>query len=155
MAKNTIEQLIAIEAIKQLKARYFRFMDTKDWTALPTVFAPDAQMDMRGETGDESGLIIGAANIAAFMRSSVEFLITVHHGHTAEIEILSPTTLSPTTARGIWAMEDKLWKPEGSKSTLPFTALHGYGHYRETYVCIDEQWLIQTTKLTRLHLEIS
>jgi hypothetical protein len=147
---NDIQRLLAIEAIKQLKARYFRFMDTKDWAALPSVFAPDAQMDMRGETGDGSGLITGAANIAAFMRSSVEFLITVHHGHTAEIEILSPTTAS-----GIWAMEDKLWKPEGSKSTLPFTALHGYGHYRETYVCINEQWLIQSTKLTRLHLEIT
>src|SRR5947199_180691 len=101
--------ITAIEAIKQLKARYFRFMDCKDWSALPTVFALDAQMDMRGETGDASGLITGAANIAAFIRGSVEFLITVHHGHTAEIEILSATS-----ARGIWAMADKLWKPQGS-----------------------------------------
>ena len=147
---NDIERLLAIESIKQTKARYFRFMDTKDWVALPTVFAPDAQMDMRGETGDDSGLVTGAANIAAFMRSSVEFLITVHHGHTAEIDILSPTT-----ARGIWAMEDKLWKPESSKSTLPFTHLHGYGHYRETYQCIDGNWLITTTQLTRLHLQIT
>jgi len=147
---NEAAQVLAIEAIKQLKARYFRFMDTKDWAALPTVFAPTAQMDMRGETGDDSGLISGAANIAAFMRSSVEFLITVHHGHTPEIDILSPTA-----ARGIWAMEDKLWKPEGSPSTLPFTHLHGYGHYRETYVCIAGNWLIKTTQLTRLHLQIS
>ncbi|HSB95828.1 MAG TPA: nuclear transport factor 2 family protein [Spongiibacteraceae bacterium] len=146
---NDTERLLAIESIKQTKARYFRFMDTKDWAALPTVFAADAQMDMRGETGDDSGLITGAENIAAFMRSSVEFLITVHHGHTSEIEILSSTN-----ARGIWAMEDKLWKPEGSKSTLPFAHLHGYGHYHETYSRIDGQWLIQSTKLTRLHLEI-
>lgn len=146
---NDIERLLVIESIKKLKARYFRFMDTKDWAMLPTVFAPDAQMDMRGETGDDSGLVTGAANIAAFMRSSVEFLITVHHGHTPEIEILSPTS-----ARGIWAMEDKLWKPPGSPSTLPFTALHGYGHYHETYQCIDGNWLIKTTRLTRLHLEI-
>lgn len=147
---NDMGELIAIEAIKQLKARYFRFMDTKDWAALATVFAPTAQMDMRGETSDGSGLISGAANIAAFIRSSVEHLITVHHGHTPEIEILSPTT-----ARGIWPMEDKLWKPAGSASTLPFDALHGYGHYRETYVCIDGRWLIDTTTLTRLHLEIA
>lgn len=144
-----LERLLAIEAIRQLKARYFRFMDTKDWSALPTVFAPDAQMDMRGETGDDSGLIDGGPQIAAFMRASVEHLVTVHHGHTPEIELLSATS-----ARGLWAMEDKLWKPEGSKSTLPFNALHGYGHYHETYSKIGDQWLIQTTRLSRLRLDL-
>jgi hypothetical protein len=147
---NDIERLLAIESIKQTKARYFRFMDTKDWDSLPTVFAPDAQMDMRGETGDESGLISGGNNVAAFMRVSVEHLVTVHHGHTPEIELLSATS-----ARGLWAMEDKLWKPEGSKSALPFNALHGYGHYHETYSKIDGQWLIQTTKLTRLRVDLT
>lgn len=147
---NDIERLIALDAIKQLKARYFRFMDTKNWNALPTVFAPDAQMDMRGETGDDSGLITGGANVAAFMRASVEFLVTVHHGHTPEIEFLSATS-----ARGLWAMEDKLWKPEGSKSTLPFNALHGYGHYHETYSKIGGEWLIQTTRLSRLRVDLS
>jgi ketosteroid isomerase-like protein len=146
---NDIEHLLAIESIKQTKARYFRFMDTKDWAALPSVFAPDAQMDMRGETGDESGLISGAANIAAFMRASVEHLITVHHGHTPEMEFISATS-----ARVIWAMEDKLWKPENSLSTLPFTALHGYGHYHETYSKIGAAWLIQTTRLSRLRLDL-
>ena len=147
---DDIERLLAIESIKRTKARYFRFMDTKDWDALPTVFAPDAQMDMRGETGDESGLITGGANVAAFMRASVEHLVTVHHGHTPEIEILSATT-----ARGLWAMEDKLWKPEGSKSMLPFNALHGYGHYHETYTRIGDQWLIQTTRLSRLRVDLA
>lgn len=147
---ETVYRLLAIESIKQLKARYFRFMDTKNWQELPTVFAPDAVMDMRGETADDSGLISGADNIAAFMRQSVEFLVTVHHGHTPEIDILSETS-----ACGIWAMEDKLWKPEGSRSTLPFNALHGYGHYHETYSKIDGQWLIQTTRLSRLRVDLS
>lgn len=147
---DDIERLLAIEAIRQTKARYFRFMDTKDWGALPSVFAPDAQMDMRGETGDDSGLISGAVNIAAFMRASVEHIVTVHHGHTPEIEILSATA-----ARGIWAMEDKLWKEAGSQSTLPFTALHGYGHYHETYSKVGDQWLIQSTRLSRLRVDIT
>ena len=30
-----------IEAIKQLKARYFRTMDTKDWAGMREVFADD------------------------------------------------------------------------------------------------------------------
>ena len=49
---NDIDKLWAIEQIKQLKARYFRSMDTKDWAALEAVFAPDAVMDMRSEMRD-------------------------------------------------------------------------------------------------------
>ena len=30
---TTVDRLAAIEEIKQLKARYFRFIDTKDWAA--------------------------------------------------------------------------------------------------------------------------
>ncbi len=147
---NDYEKLYAIECIKRLKARYFRFMDTKQWAELETVFCADASMDMRGETHDESGLIAGGRAVAAFMRQSTEFLITVHHGHTPEIEITSATT-----TRGIWAMEDKLWNPEGSKSTLPFKTLHGYGHYHETYECIDGTWLIKSTRLTRLRVDFT
>lgn len=38
-----------IEAIKRLKARYFRLMDTKQWGDFATMFAEDAVMDMSGE----------------------------------------------------------------------------------------------------------
>ena len=40
-----IEALAAIEQIKQLKARYIRFMDTKDWAGYESVFAPDVVFD--------------------------------------------------------------------------------------------------------------
>ena len=40
-------QLLAMEEIKQLKARYFRFVDTKDWEALSTIFCEDAVFDAR------------------------------------------------------------------------------------------------------------
>jgi hypothetical protein len=147
---NDIERLSAIESIKQLKARYFRFMDTKDWANLETLFSADAVMDMRTEVGNESGLVQGGHNVAAFMRQSTEFLITVHHGHTPEIEITSATT-----ARGIWAMEDKLWNVDGAAKHLAFKTLHGYGHYHETYIRVDGHWLIQSTRLTRLRLDIT
>ena len=39
---DDLERLVAIEEIKQLKARYFRCMDTKDWEGFAEVFAPDA-----------------------------------------------------------------------------------------------------------------
>ena len=43
---DPIERLTAIEEIKQLKARYFRCMDMKDWDGQVTVFAPDVEVDV-------------------------------------------------------------------------------------------------------------
>ena len=44
---DTLDKLLWIEEIRQLKSRYFRFMDTKDWGALRTVFCDDATFDCR------------------------------------------------------------------------------------------------------------
>ncbi len=145
-----LDRLVAIEEIRQLKARYFRSMDTKDWAGLESVFAPDAELDMQGEAADKSkaaeGLVVGGANVAAFIRNAVIDLLTVHHGHMPEIEITSPTT-----AKGIWAMEDLLRWPEGAS----VKTLHGFGHYHETYRKVDGAWRIQTSRLSRLRLDIT
>ena len=37
--------LLEIEAIKQLKARYCRYLDTKDWQAWRSIFADDFVSD--------------------------------------------------------------------------------------------------------------
>jgi hypothetical protein len=140
--------LDAVEQIKQLKARYFRCMDTKDWSGFAEVFAADAVMDMSSEMRDRTtagdGITRGGPEIATFVRGAVDAVQTVHHGHMPEIEITSPTS-----ARGIWAMEDKLRWPEGS----PIRTLHGYGHYHETYEKLDGQWRIKTITLTRLRVD--
>jgi hypothetical protein len=103
---DAAEQLLAVEDIKRLKARYFRCMDTKDWLGFAQVFAVDAVMDMSEEAGaapgDLSHITRGAAAIAAMAQAGMEGVQTVHHGHMPEIEINSRTT-----ARGIWAMEDR------------------------------------------------
>ena len=146
---NVVERLEAIEEIKQLKARYFRCMDTKDWDGFASVFAPDARMDVSGElasdAADGTGVTTGNREIAAFVRASIDDVTTVHHGHTPEIDVTSPTN-----ATGIWAMEDHLWWPEGSS----ITTMHGYGHYHETYEKVGGRWLITSTTLTRLRTDI-
>jgi ketosteroid isomerase-like protein len=128
-----------VEAIKQLKARYFRLMDTKDWEALVSVFTDDVEVDVSGEGG---GITRGANEFLSFLRTVIGNAITVHHGHTPEIELTSPTT-----ATGIWALEDRLWWPEGG----PFSSMHGFGHYHETYEKTDAGWRIKSLRITRLH----
>jgi uncharacterized protein (TIGR02246 family) len=132
-----------LEEIRQLKARYFRLMDEKDWGALADVFTDDVEMDM---TGEGSGVIRGREAYMPFIRQVLDGVTTVHHGHMPEI-----TITSPTTATGIWAMEDMLWWPAGG----PMTHMHGYGHYHETYERTSDGWRIKTLRLTRLHRVVS
>ena len=129
-----------VEAIKQLKARYFRTMDTKDWPGMRAVFTDDVVMDTSESGG---GVITGADEFIAFLSETLADVVTVHHGHMPEIEITSPTT-----ATGIWSMEDMLRWPNGME-------LHGYGHYHETYAKTDGGWRIASTKLTRLRSDFT
>jgi SnoaL-like domain len=136
--------LVAIEAIKQLKARYFRELDTKNWEGLGTIFT-GVRHPLTGEwrppEGGEDRIFRGRAAIVAMIRAAVGELITVHHGHTPEIEILSEST-----ARGIVPMEDTLRFSSGE------LLLNGFGHYYETYQKIEQGWQIKTSRLTRLFI---
>jgi hypothetical protein len=115
------DRLIAIEEIKRTKARYFRCVDTKDYAGFGGVFTPDGVLDLRFsykapnfvQAHTESSLpaeeiFTGRAAIIALARKGMAPLISVHHGHTPEIEIDSGTH-----AHGIWAMEDILWNAPG------------------------------------------
>ncbi len=129
-----------LEAIKQLKARYCRTMDTKDWAAMRQVFADDVVMD----TTDSGGSVVtGADEFMAYLLEILGDRVTVHHCHTPEIDVTSATTAS-----GVWAMEDMLRWPDG-------TELHGYGHYHETYAKLDGEWRIKRSVLTRLRMDIT
>jgi hypothetical protein len=152
---DALHRLAAAEEIKKLKARYFRDLDDKNWQGLDSTFAEDAVFDLRavnsvrrlpgGELvpplGGEDQVFRGRATIVAMIRTAVEGLMTIHHGHAPEIEVLTDCT-----ARGIWALEDILRFPSGK------LLLHGFGHYHETYEKADGAWQIKTSRLTRLYL---
>lgn len=131
--------LLEIEAIKQLKARYCRLLDTKDWSAWRDLFTDDFVSD----TSRAGGKVVhGADEFVAFTRKSLRSQATVHQVHAPEIELTSPTT-----ARGIWALEDVV-------RFGPGVNLRGYGHYTETYELVDAQWRFTTSALTRLREDI-
>nr|WP_152851416.1 nuclear transport factor 2 family protein [Paraburkholderia atlantica] len=134
-----------MEEIRQLKARYFRCIDTKNWDGFKSVFAPDARFDI---SDDVPGcILVGREKIGQAVSVPLAECVSVHHGHCPEIEVTSETTAS-----GIWAMEDMLrWAAE---STYPNRTLHGYGHYVESYEKIDGQWHIKSMKLERLRVDV-
>ena len=157
---DDLQRLIAIDEIKNVKARYFRCMDQRDWDCFEACFTDDCDFDVSlaelvlppGENAEpdtssatrENWAHNGAKAIRAFVSDLLVGVRTVHHGHMAEIEILSPTT-----ARAVFAMEDLLDYPDGH----PQRHIRGHGHYHETYEKVDGMWKIKTLKLTRLRLE--
>ncbi|ANI39256.1 nuclear transport factor 2 family protein [Mycolicibacterium vaccae] len=136
---DTAAALTEIEALKQLKARYCRYLDTKDWDGWRSLFADDLHSDTTQAGGK---VITGADEFVAFTRKSLGDRATVHQVHAPEIELTSPTT-----ARAVWALEDVVRLGPGIN-------LRGYGHYRETYQKVDESWLITSSTLTRLREDI-
>ena len=132
-----------LEAIRQLKAKYFRLMDTKDWDGWTDLFTEDARLDVSDDV--PNGIIEGRPAISAGVRAALGNVLSVHHGHMPEIELTGPDT-----ARAIWAMEDHLEYPEGR---TPAT-VDGRGHYTEEYGrCEDGVWRIRSLVLRRIHLE--
>jgi hypothetical protein len=136
-----LHQLLDIEAIKQLKARYFRLMDLKQWDEWGMVFTADCVMEV-----PEADLVnTGRAEIVSNVSGALVGARTCHHGHMPEIEIAGDGT-----ARGIWAMFDYV---EWAEQDGTRVGLQGYGHYREEYEREDGEWRIARTRLERLRVD--
>lgn len=133
--------LQTIEAIKQLKARYFRALDSKDWGLMESCLAEHctAAYDNGKYTLKSRQEIVQF--FSSFMSNPQ--LIFMHHGHHPEISVLSPTTAS-----GIWYLQDMVINVEKN------TTLHGAGFYHDQYIQQDGQWLISATGYQRTFEEI-
>lgn len=150
---NELERLSAIEEIKQVKARYFRGVDTADTELVRGILADDCVLDYMGcctdpATGRD---FFPAMNVV--MRGSASWsseglakagIVSVHQGHNCEVRLTSDTTAS-----AVWSMTDRMFMPPGA----PISHMTGYGHYHETYEKVGGSWKIKTMRITRLRVE--
>ena len=139
---TTLQELLDIEAIKQLKARYFRLMDLKRWDDWGLVFATDCVM----EVPEAEMVNRGRHEIVTNVSGSLVGARTCHHGHMPEIEITGDST-----ARGVWAMFDYVEFRETDDGVR--FGLQGYGHYLEEYAREDGEWRISRIRLERLRID--
>lgn len=142
---DRLDRLEAIEEIRNLKARYFRLMDTKQWDSLATVFASDLKV----LTPDGKVYADGGEAYAAALRHSLEHAVSCHQGLSGEIEVEAGDS-----ARAIWAMQNVITWQDRHPAT-GWKAIVGRGHYHETYRREDDAWRIATLTLTRLSLDIT
>ena len=143
-----LDALLERAKIAELKARYCRLIDTKDWDRFADLFTDDAEMDVRHDTGLPP--INGRAAIVDQVRLVLQQSQSAHQVHSPEIIFDSADN-----ARAIWAMQDRVKWPHGASPIPPVTAITGHGHYHERYARADGTWRIAALKLTRLLVEFS
>lgn len=142
---DRLERLEAIEAIRHLKARYFRLIDTKQWDELRGVFTPDMQVI----TPDGRVWLEGGDAYAASLAAGLEQAVSCHQGLSGEIEVLDADR-----AHAIWAMQDAItWNDRHPREG--WKAILGRGHYHETYRRDAGGWRIATLTLRRMSLDIT
>lgn len=135
--EGELQRLRDIEDIKNLKARYYRYLDLHWWDRLRDVFTEDAAFDIAESSAPPADRDAFIARVTTHLNEAM----TVHHGHMPEIEILDDTH-----ATGIWSMFD-LVEPAPHSG---FPVLTGFGHYTEDYRKDDGEWRIARMRLTRL-----
>lgn len=136
----TPEDLVEMEAIKQVKYRYLRAVDLRDWDLLETVLTEDAS------AAYSSGKLSfdGRDAIVAFLRDSMPAreMLSAHRVQHPEIELTGPDT---ATAR--WALDDVIIFPKSNLS------IRGAAYYEDELVKRDGEWRIRRTGYRRLYEE--
>jgi hypothetical protein len=121
-----------ISEIEQLKYRYVRLLDTKQWDEFATCFSDDATADYAGLSFTSPG------DLVDYMRTNLpDTIITMHHLHHPEI------TVDGDQATGRWYLYDKVFAP-----AFEF-ALEGAAFYQDRYVRTPQGWRIAHTGYER------
>ena len=152
-----LERLVAIDAIRDLMARYVRYADHKDWRDLANTFLPDATFTSYDTEGNVFAEMRGRADIVARSRAFRRLPETsIHHLFSYEVEVTSPTT-----ATGVFSMADTVIRPDDEPlvpdetGVKPFRTLRGAGHYHARYERVDGDWFIAELKQSRVRLEFT
>jgi hypothetical protein len=132
--------------IHRLKARYCRFIDTKQWDGLRGLFHPDARFEGFGSApqgADVDTFVAGVSN-------RLMHAISVHHCHMPDVVFLGNGH-----ARGTWAMQDHLQWPHAIEMRELGSAdgFVGFGFYEDEYRRSDGAWKICFSRLVRLRID--
>lgn len=137
----TLEDLVDIERIKQLKYRYMRCLDQKKWDEISECFTENAVASYSaGKYHFE-----GRAKILEFFRASMDrkSFLSSHRVHQPEIRFEGSGR-----AIGIWALEDYVIDTERG------ITIHGAAFYTDNYVKSGSQWRIEKTGYERTFEEV-
>ena len=121
-----------VRALEQLKYRYLRTLDLKQWDEFEQCFLPEATADYAGLAFEDR------ATLVAYMRENLgEGLFTMHHAHHPEI------TVDGDEAVARWYLEDRVLVPAFDY------VLEGAAFYTDRCRRTPEGWRIAHTGYRR------
>ena len=131
MSDELLQQMLDYKEIIELKARFARTADAKDWRGFRDVFHSEGSYDFGG------GYVVeGGDAFVAEVEKQLENGRSLHRFILPEI-----TFLSPTKATGEWVLNDYIeWTPD--PATGERRGFQGYAREKETYLKIDGTWKI-------------
>jgi len=132
--------------LQELKASYFRYLDTKQWDSWRELFTDDMvfYVDSASVPTETQPMTTSGDDFVEMVSSTLVDAVTVHQGHMPELRFVDERT-----ANGIWAMYD--WV---DRSGSGGDSMQGFGHYHEHYVKgNDGKWRIKELRLTRLRTD--
>lgn len=130
------DDLVTFRQLEELKYRYVRALDTKDWDLFASCFTDDASAHY-GERLDFNG----PEEIVGYMRENLgPTMITVHQVHQPELAV------DGDDATGTWGLMDRVIMTEYR------FLLDGASFYRDRYRRgADGTWRISHTSYERLY----
>jgi len=129
-----LRRLFDIEAIKAIKHKYIRLVDTKRWEEWRELFTDDCILSTEG------GVHEGPDAIMRGVSKSIGDGNTIHRVTMPEI-----TFTGPDSADVIWGQQDVVSVMHKGKEY----SFQGYGYYHEQYVRRADGWKIRRSVLKR------
>lgn len=131
--EQRIDRLEAIEAIRQLKAEYFKTCDNKQPEAVRACFVDGPVVIEYGRIGSFTS---ADAMVAEFERLACgEHIVEMHHAQNPQIEIHSPESASASWGLYYYMID-----------TQQQALIQLGGYYDDQYRCVDGRWLISATR---------
>jgi hypothetical protein len=128
-----------IEAIKQVKYRYLRALDTKHWDDFADTLAEDVKADY-GPSIREDLHFTNRTDLVDYMRSALgPSIITEHRVTHPEI------TVTGDTASGNWYLQDRVIVADSDFMLI------GAAFYHDQYRRTDDGWKISSTGYDRTY----
>ncbi|MCW2855424.1 MAG: bile-acid 7-alpha-dehydratase [Marmoricola sp.] len=133
--------LEAIEAIRQLKYRYFRTLDLKMWDEFGDCLADDVTARYGTQAMDKPLHYDNRKDVVDFMSANLgPGIVTIHIASHPEISV------EGETATGSWGFEDTVIVPDFKM------IIRGGGYYVDAYrKDPDGKWRIAATKYERIY----
>lgn len=137
------------QSIAQKKARYGRYVDTKQWAKLQKIILPDARLNF----WDIHGNVVIAGKVPLSFRSCKAFtdFFSLYLEKAETLHMFGPGDLEQISAdeiKAVWSMEDQICL----KSTN-LMEIRGGGYYHETWKLKGGEWYLQSLDLKRTYLK--